>query len=89
VTSGLGILFVLFAYESAPPTTWRAKALHYFLFAVLGLLIAPVFLDLTLITLLFAAMPILLWFSLSASGAIAAGSLFYGLKRLDAQSRPA
>jgi hypothetical protein len=88
-TSGLGILFILFVNGSAPPTTWRDKAIHYLLFAVLGLAIMPIFMALTLVTLLFAAMPILLWFSLSAFGVLAAVLLFYGLRRLNARPRPA
>lgn len=87
-TSGLGILFILFVNGSAPPTTWRDKALHYLLFAVLGLAVMPIFMALTLVTLLFAAMPILLWLSLSAFGAIAAILLFHGLKRLNTRPRP-
>lgn len=89
VTGGLGVLFALLVYVSAPTATWRSKALHYFLFGVLAVLIAPVFVMLMLVTLLFAAMPILLWLPLSAFGATAALLLFYGLKRLDARSRPA
>jgi hypothetical protein len=88
-TSGLGILLVLFVNGSAPPTTWRDKALHYFLFAVLGLAITPIFVALTLVTLLFAEMPILMWFSLSAFGAVAAALLFYGLRWLNARPHPA
>ena len=89
MTSGLGILFAMFVYVRAPATTWRDKALHYVLFAVLTVLIAPIFLFLTLATLLFAAMPILLWFSLSSFGAIAAALLFCALKRCAAQSHAA
>jgi hypothetical protein len=77
----------MFVYVTAPATTWRDKALHYALFAVLAALIMPVFLFLSLATLLFAAMPIPIWFSLSSFGAIAAALLFYRLKRRAAQSR--
>ena len=87
-TSALAVLFGLFAYVSAPSRTWVDVTLHHFLIAMLALLVAPLFVVLSVLTLLFAAMPILLWLALSSAGAIAAGFLFYAVKRFPRPSLP-